>query len=231
MGKTLLFTLTGISLFVLILISIFGGFFNAWTFFGLAFYIIFYIVGYAYVRLGMKSRRDELDSLNQRKQKFDWCWNRVNQILQSMPGGQGIEWSSGVGRKSAFKTFYDGTQNKPYRSIMAHLQDTQQLVSIVYDIDGDDIAVFIANPSADIIENPFLNFKPFDRGSSGGMGGMSGYRGSPGYYPNSRYRSGSRSNRGISINVGGDEYQDENYEARFKPKDDQVNKVLDTLKD
>jgi hypothetical protein len=190
---------------VLVLISIISGTFGGWTFFGILFYIALYIGGYAYVRIGMQNRDAENDSSLQRRLKFDWCWERINQILKSMPGGQGIEWASGVGRKSWIKSYFDGVQNKPFRSVLAHLEYTQQLVMIIFDIEGDDIAEFITNPSPELMDNPFLYFKPFARGTErdSGLDRFGGYNSSRRYpYSHSRYsHRGSSGGGGLSVNI------------------------------
>ena len=214
--------ISGIVLTILITISLIGGFFSGWVFFALLFYFAMYIGGLIYIKIGIKNSMDEEEDLYRRKQKFDWCWERVNKILKSMPGGQGLQWASGVGRKSIYKTFHDGVQNKPFRSMLAHLEYSQQLVLIIFDIDGDDIALFVANPSPDLIDNPFLNFKPFARG--GIPGGYDIYRGGP-------YRPGSRippPRRGVNITVGGDDYDDFS-PRRQPPQSSTAEKALDIL--
>jgi hypothetical protein len=223
-----------IVLIVLIIVSIIGGTFGGWSFFAIIFYVALYLGGYFYVRIGMQGRKTEMDTSLQRRQKFDWCWERINQILKSMPGGQGVEWASGVGRKSWIKSYYDGVQNKPYRSILAHLEYTQQLVMIIFDIEGDDIAEFITNPTPELMDNPFLYFKPFARSGEQGMGGgldrFGGYNNS-GRYPQQGYTRSNRS-KGLNINIGQDNYGDaEDYQNKVKPDKDTIDKAIQTLRD
>lgn len=216
-----------IALVILVIISVIGGFFGGWSFFAILFYVGLYIGGYSYVRIGMKSRTDENNKMLQRRQKFDWCWERINQILKSMPGGQGVEWASGVGRKSWIKSYFDGIQNKPFRSILAHLERTQQLVLIIFDIDGDDISEFITNPSPELMDNPFLYFKPFAR--SGGMeqGGLDRFGG---YNSNMRYPQHQRGGLNINVNDGGFNSGIEQYEKKIKPDKDTVDKAIENLR-
>jgi hypothetical protein len=163
-GTIMAFIMTGLFIISVIVINLLH-LFNMWMFFGLLFLGILYIIGYLYVvnyyYFTLQQQKDD----NENKRKLDYCWNRANQILHNMPGGQGLEWRSGIGRRSEFRTFYDGIQNKPYRSMMGYLSETQQFVVLIYDIDGDDIVRFYADPSADIIVNHFYEFKPFQQGS------------------------------------------------------------------
>jgi len=157
---------SSVILLTLTIISIYGNWFSGWTFFGLLFYAVLFVGGIIYIKVGIQNSLDEEEELNRRKQRFDWCWERANIILKGMAGGQGLSWSAGVGRKSIYKAYNDGIQNKPFRSMMGHLEFQQQLVLVIYNIDDDDIAAYITNPGPDLIENPFLNFKPYARGQT-----------------------------------------------------------------
>ena len=217
-----------IALVLLVIITIIVGFFTVWTFIGIIFYILMYVAGLIYIRVGIENSMNQEDELYRKKQRFDWCWERVNILLKSMPGGQGIEWASGVGRKSIYKTFHDGVQNRPFRSMLAYLAKSQQLVLIIYDIDNDDIASFITNPSADLIDNPYLGFKPFTRGGDrlGGFGG--------GRYPSSRYGRRRGGRRPVSIRVG-DDYDDYDDgggggDSGQQPSSQSVDRAVDILK-
>lgn len=214
-----------IVLAILLIVSVITGMFSMWTFIGIVFYIVMFVAGFIYIRVGIENSMNEEEEFHRKKQRFDWCWERVNTMLKSMPGGQGIQWASGVGRKSIYKTYNDGTQNKPFRSMLAHLENTQQLVAIIYDIDNDDIVSFMSNPPPDIIDNPFLNFKPFARGESGHT------RYSPyDRFGSSRHSSRSR-RRPISIRVGDDEDGFDNMPDRGQqPNEGSVDKAVDILK-
>ncbi len=226
------YIISGVVALILSILLIINGLFDGWTFFGIIFYLLVYIGGYAYVKIGMKNRDSNYDEILQRRLKFDWCWERINQILKSMPGGQGIEWASGVGRKSSIKSYFDGVQNKPFRSVLAHLEDSQQYVMIIYDIEGDDIAEFIANPSTEIIDNPFLNFKPFSRGVSreDGLDRFGNY----GY----DYRGGLRTSRhrrpSTVINLGRELGRQEDFgdygEKKLEPDKSVVDNALNKLR-
>jgi hypothetical protein len=216
---------------IISLITIVTGLFSLWLFSGLIFYVLMYLAGFTYIRVGLLNKVKEEDDIYRAKQKFNWCWERANAILKAMPGGQGLEWVGGVGRKSVFKTYWDGVQNKPFRSMLAHLENTQQLVLIIFDIDGDDIALFAANPSVELIENPFLTFKPFSRGAGGGFDTRFGYPGGyPQRYPSRRGYGG----RGVSINVdpGGQpsiEGFDEPQPRPITPTSETIDKAVDAL--
>jgi hypothetical protein len=204
-----------------------NGYFDGVTFMGMIFYLALYGTGYYYITVGINNKEKELQIMEGRKQKFEWCWERVNKILKSMPGGQGLQWAKGVGRRSQFKNFHDGVQNKPYRSILAYLENTQQIVLVIYDIEGDDIADFITSPSPDLYDNPFINFKPF-MGSGMGMGMFGSGRYNP-YSFSSRKR---RPHRPVSINIGGDDDYgdfDQMQERRTQPQDDIVNRAFEKV--
>jgi len=207
-------------LIILTTISIYGDYFSGWTFFSLLFYFVLFTGGIIYIKVGIQNSMDEQDELNRRKQRFDWCWERANTILKGMPGGQGLQWAAGVGRKSIYKSYYDGVQNKPFRSILAHLEFSQQLAMIIYNIDDDDIAVFVANPSPDLIENPFLNFKPFSRGQQSPFGD-----------PRMMGRNTNNFNpRRVNISVGGDDF-DQGFMPRKSvgPSTSTVDRAVDSL--
>jgi len=207
---------------VLLIIIISTGLFDGFTFFGIVFYITLYLVGYFYIRNGFIKRQQEADELRANKNKFDYCWGRVNHILRRMPGGQGLQWSKGIGRRSVFKTFYDGIQNKPFRSMIAHLENSQQIVLVIYDIDNDDIVEFITNPHPDYFDNPFLNFKPFSR-----IGGGMAYEGDRRYLPRGYSPQRGKSRVSINIDDGMDSFEE--MSSRLKPEKDTVDKALDTL--
>ena len=208
----------------LMIITISYGLLNAWVFFGMLFYLIFYLVGYFFIINGWKKDRAlELENA-QRKQKFEWCFSRVNKILKSMPGGQGIEWDSGFGRVSDFRTFHDGTQNKPFRSIMGYLSGTQQLVLVIYDIDNDDIVKFYADPTPRLINNHFVDFDPYHNSSSS-LTGINPYaKGSKRYYDYLR-----KNNNGLNINIAGPNNRVEDFD-NLKPDDVVIDEAFKKIK-
>lgn len=209
--------------FVALLITIISmGLFDGITFFGLVFYVALYFGGYYYIKNGFDKRQEEADDMKNRKNKFEYCWSRVNLILKRMPGGQGLQWSQGVGRKSQWTTFYDGVQNKPFRSMMAHLENSQQIVLVIFDIEGDDIASFITNPQQEYYENPFYKFKPYSKGMSSEMGMMRN--------PYKQYNSVARRRGAVSINIDDGSDSFEEMSARLKPEKDTVDKALDKLR-
>jgi len=215
---------------LLVLFSIIAGFFNGWSFFGIIFCALIYLGGYLYVKIGMDNRASDLDTVLQRRQKFEFCWERINEILKSMAGGQGIEWASGVGKRSGIKSYYDGVQNKPFRSVIAHLENTQQLVIIIFDIEGDDISEFITNPSAELIDNPFLNFRPYAR-SVEREEGLDRYGGHNGLRSGMDYRrNSSQKRRGFSINVEDGFGDFEGGQQKTTPKKNIVDNAIDKLK-
>jgi Ca2+/Na+ antiporter len=199
--------------------------FDAWMFSGIFFYLFIFLGGYFFVMINKERERKRLEDEANLKQKFDWCWDRVNRILRRMPGGQGLEWASGFGRESEYRTFYDGVQNHGFRSMMGYLSTTQQLVIVIYDINRDDIVRFVTNPDPDLLDNHFRYFKPFSRGG-GGYDENNPYN----PYNNPYYNRGKPP---ISINVGGEGYDSARKPEQFgsKPDDDMVESAVKRIKE
>lgn len=216
---------------LLILILILTKTFSGWTFGGMIFYILIFAGGYAFLMFGKKQEREHLQEEMNKKYKFDYCWNRANIILRRMAGGQGLEWDAGFGRKSEYRSFYDGVQSRPFMSMLGYLSNTQQLVLVIYDIDRDNIARFVTNPDVDMLANHFKNFRPFARGSGTGMDDMMLRYGGRPYPIHSRRYSSSRTP--ISINVGDPDgiTESELRGKSAKPDDDMVDNALKRLKE
>jgi len=212
-----MFIVSGGILLLLLIIIISLGFFNVWIFFGLLFYVGLYLGGYIFVMVSFNHMEESRINDSNRKAKFDWCIERVNKILTKMPGGQGLEWDQGTGRVSEFKSYFDGVQNKPFRSMLGYLAKSQQLVLIIYDIDNDDIVRFNANPSNNVVEDHFFSFNPFKRetGFSGGQIGR------PQRYDKyGRKVKSSYHNKGISIHMNDGDDGVDSYENMNRPKPD-----------
>lgn len=210
-----------VSALVLVIISLSFGLFNAWTFFGIIFYILVYVAMYIYLRKTYLDRLAEQENERMQKRKFDYCWARANEILRNMASGQGLEWDRGKNRRSEFQTFYDGVQHREFRSMEGNLSDTQERVVIIYDIDKDDIVRIDASPSTEVLKNHFYKFNPF-RSSAGGMYG--GYGSPYGYggIPRSK-------RKGVSIHIGDDDDVNDFDEMRKQPPQDAVNKAVEAL--
>lgn len=151
---------------VLLILNIVFGTFNFGMFAIMLFYLILFGSMWAWLVREFDNERKKNEEQQAQRRKFAWCWERVNNHLKQMPGGKGLEWASGFGRESEVRTYHDGIQNKPFRSMLGNLTDNQQLAVIIFNIDDDDIARFVTNPTKDLLRNPWLNFKPFSR--SGG---------------------------------------------------------------
>ena len=153
----------------------------------MVFYMVIFFSCYAWVIYDYNRRMAEYDELEGRKKTFKYCWERVNVLLKSMAGGDGLEWAGGFGRRTEVRSFHDGQQMRRYRSMLGHLSGQRQLVVVIYDVDNDDIAKYYANPSTQVIMNPFYDFKPVaGRGETPGIDGFGLGRYPYGGY-NSRY--------------------------------------------
>lgn len=234
---------SSVIMFLLVVLTIILKMFDGWLFFGMFFYIILFVGGYSYININMINDNEKNDVTLQERHKFNWCWERVNHILKQRPGGKGIQWASGVGRKSGIKSFHNGVQNKPFRSIIAYLEGSYNYVCIIYNIEDDDIAEFISDPSPDKISNPFYGFEPYSRGSGfgGGMqdrfGGIPGMRSSNDYRYNRNNSGINQKSNGLSINIGnndnngfGDLEAEEFKAKKVMPQEQDVRKVIDKLK-
>jgi len=232
MKKIWIITITVAVALILMLILIRLELFDAWTFGGMLFYVLVFLGGYAFVAIGKIREQKRLEEQASVKQKFDFCWSRVNLILRRLPGGQGLEWSGGFGRKSEFRTYHDGIQNRPFRSMLGFLSNTQQLAIIIYDIERDDIVRFVTNPDPDILENHYKNFRPFSRGSAMGEDYDGMYQRGYGAPMIHSRRYGNRAP--ISINVGG-EYDDDRMTSKDmrapRPDDDMVESAVKKVRE
>lgn len=208
---------------IIILISSLG-LFSIWLFVGIVILSTMYLFGYLYVVNYYKMLEDIDRKELQNKKKFDWCWTRSNEILKKMIGGQGLSWGSGVGRRSEYRSFHNGIQLCGFRSIEGFLSGSQQLVIIIYDIENDDVVRYYANPSPDIIDDHFFNFKPFQSKES--FSGMNQSR-----YPYN-YRSPSRRRpSGMPLYRDNSQYDSlDNFSARSEPSEDIVVDSLKKLK-
>jgi hypothetical protein len=212
------------SALLILIISL--GLFDGWTFTGLIFFSLLYLGGYLYVSSYFRSMMERDLDENEKKRKFDYCWNRVNHILRSMAGGEGLEWDGGQGRRSEFRSYYDGVQHRAFRSMMGYIASKQQLAIVIYDIDKDDIVRFYADPSPYIISDHFADFKPFQT--------RSGLSGDP-YSYRRRYPYRSRLGRGVSIHLGdGDGAGAKDFDSfgsKYQPDDNVVDDALSKLRE
>lgn len=167
MPRWLLILIASVSLLIVIILNAVLNLFDVWSFFGVMFYItvFFGLVGWVVYEHNSRMIREEQERIN--KKSLNHCWQRINALLRAMPDGDSVEWSSGFGRKSELKSFTVNGKVKNYRSVLAHLVKGNQLVAIIYDIDEDDIVRYNANPSTEVIVNPFINFNPEKSGHTG----------------------------------------------------------------
>ena len=161
MGSKLTITIFSIITVLLLIIIIATGLFTFWIFIGIVILGTMYLFGYFYVlnHFKLMEEIDRKETVN--KKKLDWCWDRANVILKKMVGGQGLSWAKGVGRKSEYRTFHNGIQLCGFRSMEGYLAGTQQLVVIIFDIENDDIVRYHADPTPNVIDDHFYEFKPF----------------------------------------------------------------------
>lgn len=153
--------------------------FESTLFFGILILALDYILVYLYLVLSMRAEQAE----DADKDKFNYCWQKANEMLIKMPGGDRMEWWSGVGRQSQIKTYQEGNQRRRFRSMYGMLTGKRQGIIIVWDIDNEDIAAYWTNPTNEKLSDPFKDFKPYEnyalerqRGMMGMYGGKRGRR-------------------------------------------------------
>ena len=169
MKRAWIFGISAVVGFIIIMILVATESFDVWAFSGMIFYGLIFAGGYAFIIYGQKEEQKRLAEENRRKQKFDWCWDRANDILRRMAGGQGLSWAKGFGRSSEYQSFYDGVQSRPFRSMLGYLSNSKQLALVIYDIDRDDIVRFVTNPDPTLLDNHFRYFRPFAKGGGTSM--------------------------------------------------------------
>jgi len=214
-----------IFLVVIIAVSFFFKLYSIWSLVGMIFYTIVFFVLYLFILY--EGRRLEIEKHNyeEKKQSFKWCWNKINEVLRKMPGGEGVEWEGGFGKRSEIKYFTDGKIQHPFRYVFGSLSETKQPVLIIFDIDKEDIARYYANPTPTLIENPFNGFKPFatyDRDRSGYRDWMFGRDRRRGFYPSSY---------GQGVSELGPGKEAEYSEFPISPSENQVGRAVDKLKE
>lgn len=236
MGKPLMFWITGIIFIISLVVMISSGMFNGWIILILVFYVFMYFGGWMFVRHGFKKLKDAEDIINKDRHKFHYCWDRANKLLRAFPGGRGIEWNHGHSNNSFYKTYFDGVQNKAYRSMVGYLEKSKRLALIIYDIDSDDIKVLNNNPLAENLNNHFLGFRPFSRDENDRQDGRGRYndygqsRTGYGYGGNDYRRHGEQPPMG---NRGYNQPQDQNQypqEQNIEPSKETVDKVIGTMR-
>lgn len=127
------------------------------AFYGSMIVVFDFAVGYAYV-VWAWGRDQEEEAL---KQTLPYCWNKAGQLLQSMPGGTSIEWRHGEGRKAEIRNYYDNTVKHSFRALFGISSRTRQPIVVIFDLDLEDIARYDAQPSPQVLDDPFFGFKPF----------------------------------------------------------------------
>lgn len=134
--------------------------YDAWAFFGVMFYTVIFFVFIIFLSYDNSRRIAEKKRLQEKKSSLTYCWSKVNDLLKRMPGGEGLEWARGFGRKSEVKYFGTGENKKTYRSLYGTLSYSRQLVVIIFDVDDEVIAKYEASPSPSVIDDPFYKFDP-----------------------------------------------------------------------
>lgn len=210
---------------IIIVISIFMKIYSIWSLIGMIFYTILFFALYLYILYEGRRLEIERHNRDEKKQTFKWCWNKVNDILRKMPGGEGLEWGGGFGKRSEVKYFSDGKIQHPFRYIFGNLSESKQPVLIILDVDKEDIGRYYANPTPSLLDNPFDSFRPF----SGQERDNFGYRDWRfGYDRRSRYRPEYRDS-GISELGPGREAEYSQFP--ISPPNNQINNAVDKLRE
>ena len=184
-----------VALFIFVIKAKLFDIYMAWYFFITT---IVYIVGIIILFVLKKLEMDKVDEMNNVKKSFDYCWRIANNKIKNMPGSMGLLWEQGFSKSSHLKEYTNPFNRKPslYRSFEALLLPTRKNCVIIVDVDKEDIAMFDSNPSAELVENHFKDFDPFNAKNL--------YSQESNMYRRygDKYR---RRNKGISINIGDDD--------------------------
>lgn len=207
MKKDLPITLAFVAAGVLAITTMISGNFNGFTFFGMVFYTIVWLLSRAYLKKSFEEHEEQRIREEQNKYKFDYCWNRVNEILVHRMNSSPLEWGEGVNRRSQRKDFFDGIQYRPFRSFEAKMKNTGKFMIVIYDINSDDIAEFDSRPDSSRYQDHFKGFNPYKRGASSEFGSVRdrrriGYR-----------RRSSRSKPRITVGFDDQDSDYEDFEA------------------
>lgn len=143
-------------------LSMYFGLYDAWAFFGVMFYTFVFFVFIIYLTYDNYRRISERARFQEKKMSIAYCWNKVNTELRQMTGGDGLEWDGGLGRKSELKYYGSGATKKAFRSMYGNLSNQRQAVIIIYNVEEEIISRYVANPSPDLIQDPFYKFDPFN---------------------------------------------------------------------
>jgi hypothetical protein len=222
-------TIFGIVILIfLIVITVIFKVYNFWTFFGMIFYMLLFFTCYAWIIFDYNRRMAEYEELEGKKKTFKYCWERVNVLLKSMAGGDGLEWGGGFGRRTEVRSFHDGQVMKRYRSMVGYLSGQRQLAVVIYDIDNDDIAKYYANPSTQTILNPFYDFKPVaGRGETYGVDGF----GIGNRYPYPGYRYPYMPHVNTPVDMGGQPGGFDSFPATIKENPQLVRQAVEKLEE
>lgn len=185
--------------------------FESTLFFGIVILAMDYALVYLYLVLSMRAEQAE----NADKDKFNYCWQKANEMLLSMPGGDRLEWWTGVGRNSQIKTYQEGNMRRRFRSMYGYLTGKRQGVIIIWDIDNEDIAAYWSNPGTDKLSDPFKDFKPYENYALERQRMMAGMFGRKGRRKGLTIHYGD----GMGGGLGGDQG------ASLEPDDDFVNRA------
>lgn len=154
---------------------------------------------------------DRLDKQDMEKEKLPYCFAKINELLGQLPGGDVLQWESGMDRRSQVRTFLAGKDRVRLRSIYALIFGKAQGVVVIYNIDSEDIFAYWANPSSEQINDPFKNVKPFDQMNQMNPMAMMGGK---------KYRNWMRNRGGlITYDDSADMYQpDEDFMGAVAPQ-------------
>lgn len=182
-------------LFVLVLIIAWltkGGVITEYT--GLAFVVFtfFIIFGWLFLSFVIKLKRGGQEANDLPTSGIDSYIRKINRILLSRPGGEPIQWEGGKYTRYDKKTLFDiNRQPHHYVAITGLFSKSDKRIILIYDIEEDDICRLIGDPSPQLVNNPFYDFRPFETGTRAF---------SP--FPSDFYDDRYMRRQGVNINVG-----------------------------
>lgn len=175
---------TIVVLIIGIALLIYAKLFNVYSFLSLGLPLTSLVVGIGYVNYLTARETREVDN----KKSFDYCWKKVNESLSRMTGADTISWEGGFGRKSDTRVISDGQTSKEFMSFYAYSSRNKQTIVLIWNITDERIARYNADPGRNVLDDPFYDFKPFQKNEVSDFDRMRRYGVQP--YRNTRINVG-----------------------------------------
>lgn len=164
-----------ILVFVMVFVLFYYKLFSLWVFVGVVIHGLTFMSGFSYLIYNGFQEEQKQQNSSEKVKSLGYCWDKANEVLSKMVGGDTIVWQQGKGRTSDIRSFFDGRKIVNFRSMQGTTASSHLPVLIIFNMETDDVVRYISNPAADFITNPWHEFKPFDKQEPIYMGGRQPY--------------------------------------------------------